>query len=631
MVDMKKIRRSLMLVLMLTCLSFCLTACGSKEVEEEEEEVEEYVIDFCGSEDDFKGAKDSYEEGDKVSLLFDMIATDTDYSFYLDDEPISPVYDSKHNAFKISFVMPDHDVKLRVESRNSMEILSPEPGGFDTLDGENHPLKLKIDAEFIYNEDDDDYSKGYYYSSVVEFFKVDDDDHHELGELLKKRAKTKIDECRDGIYDLADAAKDAFAAEGGDEYRSYYKNRRVSLCRADEVVMSYVEYDDTFLGAGCTYTTVCGRNIDTKTGTELLLPDVITDMNGLKEVVVSKAGEDSYDPVYNGLFEKTFDEMIKEKRYASNDHFSWNICYEGLWLHFPADLPYDVQGATPGRNTMFIPFAGNEELFDERFLNVPEAYCYEIEMMNGQSDTYSLDVDGDGEYEDFMAVAIPNENDGDWIEEISVVIGDGSTAQSLTEEIWGYECSGSLVHTANNENYLYINQRQENDYESTSIYSVGTTLRYSDYLYGTIIGVYTGESDPENLSTFTDPEDFMVCDTDYKMGTFNKYAHFKVDSNGLPERKDDYWTYAKSGDLVITNKLEMKLAKVDENGNDLGFDTLKRNTKVRPYRTDDKDYLDIIDENGDIWRLTITEGPWGEDFLEEQRAEELFDGLLYAG
>ena len=48
-----------------------------------------------------------------------MIATDTDYSFWLDGAELSRDYDTK-KGFILSFIMPEHDVKLHCSSRNTM-------------------------------------------------------------------------------------------------------------------------------------------------------------------------------------------------------------------------------------------------------------------------------------------------------------------------------------------------------------------------------------------------------------------------------------------------------------------------------------------------------------------------------
>ena len=46
--------------------------------------VKKYRVDYCGSKDCYTGAKDSYRAGAEVVLYYDMIATDTNYTFYLE-------------------------------------------------------------------------------------------------------------------------------------------------------------------------------------------------------------------------------------------------------------------------------------------------------------------------------------------------------------------------------------------------------------------------------------------------------------------------------------------------------------------------------------------------------------------
>lgn len=89
---------------------FGLSGCFAKK----------YAVDYCGQKICYRDAKDSYREGERVKLLYGMIATDTNYSFYLDNERINPDFDSKTYSYIISFTMPGHDVKLECRSYNSM-------------------------------------------------------------------------------------------------------------------------------------------------------------------------------------------------------------------------------------------------------------------------------------------------------------------------------------------------------------------------------------------------------------------------------------------------------------------------------------------------------------------------------
>lgn len=88
-----------------------------------------FKVDYDGQKDCFENAKDEYEPGEEVELYYGLIATDTDYSFFLDGERINYLYEDG-KGFVIRFTMPDHDVKLVCEHRNSMIYIPPtEPDG----------------------------------------------------------------------------------------------------------------------------------------------------------------------------------------------------------------------------------------------------------------------------------------------------------------------------------------------------------------------------------------------------------------------------------------------------------------------------------------------------------------------
>ena len=78
-----------------------------------------YAVDYRGQKEDYRGARDTYKVGEKVKLTYYLIATDTDYSFYLDGKRINPDY-KEGKGFILKFTMPDHDVQLECRAVNSM-------------------------------------------------------------------------------------------------------------------------------------------------------------------------------------------------------------------------------------------------------------------------------------------------------------------------------------------------------------------------------------------------------------------------------------------------------------------------------------------------------------------------------
>ncbi len=78
-----------------------------------------YKVDYCGQQDQYLGAEDSYEEGEEVVIRYTHLATEYSYNFFLDGEEIDTEYDSDKGHFILRFTMPDHDITLECKSYNS--------------------------------------------------------------------------------------------------------------------------------------------------------------------------------------------------------------------------------------------------------------------------------------------------------------------------------------------------------------------------------------------------------------------------------------------------------------------------------------------------------------------------------
>ena len=79
-----------------------------------------YKVSYRGGKQFFRNARDAYRAGELVEVWFDLIATDTDYTFFVDNTVINPRYESG-KGYIISFVMPDHDVFVDIKMKNTME------------------------------------------------------------------------------------------------------------------------------------------------------------------------------------------------------------------------------------------------------------------------------------------------------------------------------------------------------------------------------------------------------------------------------------------------------------------------------------------------------------------------------
>ena len=67
----------------------------------------------------FESRRTRYFPGERVTVYYGMIATDTDYTFWADGVDMRQSYDERH-GYVFTFTMPDHDVTLHAQWHNSM-------------------------------------------------------------------------------------------------------------------------------------------------------------------------------------------------------------------------------------------------------------------------------------------------------------------------------------------------------------------------------------------------------------------------------------------------------------------------------------------------------------------------------
>ena len=133
-------KKACVLLMMGALLMLTLSGCGGPR----------YTLHL--DDDGFETGKTEYAAGEKVTVTYDLIGTDTDYRFYLDDDAVElkRTYDPRR-GYVLSFRMPEHDVTLYVEARSSMVYVPP----LEYLDAGIGGISAKKSdvTEFIYTYD----------------------------------------------------------------------------------------------------------------------------------------------------------------------------------------------------------------------------------------------------------------------------------------------------------------------------------------------------------------------------------------------------------------------------------------------------------------------------------------------
>ena len=132
--DRRKGLQRIAVILLGVILIMNITGCGGPK----------YKLEYDGY--GFKSKKTEYQEGEKVTVYYDLIGTDTDYWFSLDcdDVKLKQDWDNTH-GYIFTFTMPAHDVKISVSSRNSMD--------YDPDASDHGPVSNPVSTPVTYNSD----------------------------------------------------------------------------------------------------------------------------------------------------------------------------------------------------------------------------------------------------------------------------------------------------------------------------------------------------------------------------------------------------------------------------------------------------------------------------------------------
>ena len=113
-----------------------------------------YPVEYWTDIEYLENAKPAYPAGASVLLYYDLIATDTDYTFFLDGEPLNYGFDES-KGFVLSFIMPAHAVKLACERKNTMMY---DPEAFAEASEEETEMTVRINDTVVSVEWEDNES-----------------------------------------------------------------------------------------------------------------------------------------------------------------------------------------------------------------------------------------------------------------------------------------------------------------------------------------------------------------------------------------------------------------------------------------------------------------------------------------
>ncbi len=529
--------------------------------------------------------------------------------------------------------LPDKETRTETEDGSQAGTLPgetlPEENGEDNSRTDEAVLPLHL----IKGEQSDSYYKDDDYSNklvemkygVIALTEEDEEKYPELAQALKKLSEENKNTLLTDYENLKTQAEEDLKAakEGGYEvYTPYSTECSFYVNRADNRVLSLGKSGYDYWGGahGTGYSTGC--NYDARTGKELQIQDVVTDMDTFAGLVEAKVYESGLtrDDLFLDEEETLKDYILK----AAADHtLNWEITNEGVTVWFN---PYEISYYAAGMPSGSVSFSGYPEVFSDYYAETARTYVYAIEGL----DVSDIDFDGDGKADELSVWASADEY-GTY-EALKVSVNGVETSK----DIWAYSYDPYILHTADGKNYLYVICGSDNDYRMLEVFDInGSSAVYvgevnncglraqlldsSSYLYG------------EEL--LTDPENFYLESRMEVLSTYSASRKYHVGADGMPVADEDFYQVDASTyewREPLTAKRDVPCMQVAEDGSVTAENAvIPAGTSLMLYRTDGSSLVDL--KAGDtLYRIEVDHSEWPYT-INGVGEEEYFDGVMYAG
>lgn len=529
--------------------------------------------------------------------------------------------------------LPDKETRTGTEDGSQAATLHGETLPEETGEENGRTEEAVLPLHLIKGEQSDSYYKDDDYSNklvemkygVIALTGEDEKRYPELAQVLKKLSEENKNTILTDYENLKSQAEDDLKAakEGGYEvYTPYSTECSFYVNRADNRVLSLGKSGYDYWGGahGTGYSTGC--NYNARTGEELRIQDVVTDVDTFAGLIEAKVYESGLtrDDLFLDEEETLKDYILK----AAADHtLNWEITNEGVTVWFN---PYEISYYAAGMPSGSVSFAGHPEVFSDYYAETARTYVYAIEGL----DVSDIDFGGDGKADELSVWASMDEY-GTY-EALKVSMNGVETSK----DIWAYSYDPYILHTADGKNYLYVICGSDNDYRMLEVFDLnGSSAVYagevnncglraqlldaSSYLYG------------EEL--LTDPENFYLESRMEVLSTYSASRRYHVGADGMPVADEDFYQVDASTyewREALTAKKDVPCVQVAEDGSVTADNAvIPAGTKLTLYRTDGSSLVDL--KAGDtLYRIEVdhSEWPYTINGVEE---EEYFDGIMYAG
>ena len=344
----------------------------------------------------------------------------------------------------------------------------------------------------------------------------------ELAEALEQTKNMAVRSMEDEFDNLLATAKDELALLSADSFVTKSSILDVQIRRADSAVVSYLS-DSRVVYGGINGRYLHGTTYDSITGKQLMITDVIKDMSSIPAIVKKEL----ISHTWTGDF--TSETAVEDYfRNTPEDGLAWTLDYNGVTFYFASG---DVAELEDGRLAATVTFAEYPELFNEKYMTVPESYIVELPLNH----PFYTDLDGDGDLDELDVTPVADES-GLYYEAFDIYTDTGA-------QYYHAELSADTAHRTGSYHPYYIKTEDGRHYlyvfaEGSELASNDMKLRVIDITGGGFKEVGDMHIAPGYIPVdcswaLTDPNNMMLENFELMEET----AAYRVGDDGMPVRK----------------------------------------------------------------------------------------------
>lgn len=359
--------------------------------------------------------------------------------------------------------------------------------------------------------------------NAVTLFGDDTQKYPALAETLDQTKNMAVRSMEDEFDNLLATAKDELALFGADSFVAKSSTLDVQIRRADSAAVSLLS--DSFLVYGnINDRYLNGTTYDTATGEVLMLTDVIKDMSRIPEIV--KKELTSHTWIGDFYSETAVEDYFRD---TPEDGIAWTLDYNGVTFYFGNGDIAEI--GRHGRLAAAVSFAEYPELFNEKYMTVPESYMVELPLKHA----FYTDLDGDGTLEELDVTPVLHES-GLLYESFDIYTDTDAQyyhaefSADTAHRTGGYH--PYYVKTADGRHYLYVfaegSEMASNDMELRVIDVTGGDFKEVGDMH-----VAPGYVPVDCSWALTDPDNMMLENFE----RMEEAAAHRVGDDGMPVRK----------------------------------------------------------------------------------------------